>query len=357
MKISRIRQARRVSMPGSAWLLAIGACMYTPTALADDSPHDKVAAEALFQDARQLMEKSEFVTACPKLVESQRLDPAVGTLLYLALCLEQTGKTASAWQTYLSAESAARAAGQSDRERSAHERATALESKLTRLKIHVAASSLVTGLQVTLDDVALGQAAWDSAVPVDPGEHTVSAKAPSKKPWSSKVRLSQPGSTQTVEIPVLENEGASATAAPLAGAPSAPSASTSLATSEHDVSSGEASQKYLGVGLGLAGVVGFGIGTVFAIKAHSKDTESNKNCGTSIGLTDANACNPRGMTLNADAKSSANVSKLSFGLGGALLISGVVVYLTAPKSKQPSALRLAPQVGDHIAALNVMGAF
>jgi len=60
-------------------------------------------------------------------------DPAVGTLLYLAECLEKSGRTASAWATFREASSAARASGQAERARIGQERASKLESRLVRL--------------------------------------------------------------------------------------------------------------------------------------------------------------------------------------------------------------------------------
>src|SRR4051794_22044859 len=79
-------------------------------------------AEALFRDARDLLARGEFEAACPKLEESQRLDPAPGTEFNLARCYELTGRLASAWGAYADVAAITHAAGQSEREAHARER-------------------------------------------------------------------------------------------------------------------------------------------------------------------------------------------------------------------------------------------
>src|SRR6185436_7071846 len=65
--------------------------------------HDPAAGEALFREGRRFMKSRDFASACPKLEESLRLDPATGTLVNLADCEEQIGRTASAWQHWRAA--------------------------------------------------------------------------------------------------------------------------------------------------------------------------------------------------------------------------------------------------------------
>ena len=71
------------------------------------------AAEALFDDGRALMKQGDHARACPKLAESQRLDPAPGTLLALGVCWEAAGRIARAHGAFVAARTRTTEAGTS----------------------------------------------------------------------------------------------------------------------------------------------------------------------------------------------------------------------------------------------------
>src|SRR5215475_12694681 len=84
--------------------LVIGALVLgtAGTGRAEPSEAEKrAAAQALFEAARKLTAQDKFAEACPKLLESYKLDPAIGTKFYLADCYEHVGKLARAWTYYL----------------------------------------------------------------------------------------------------------------------------------------------------------------------------------------------------------------------------------------------------------------
>src|SRR5438093_12207200 len=87
--------------PRPLWVFfAVAAALGAPATAIADQPADAARALALVQEAKALTAAKRYADACPKLAESQRLDPKTGTLLSLALCYQSEGKPGSAWTAF-----------------------------------------------------------------------------------------------------------------------------------------------------------------------------------------------------------------------------------------------------------------
>jgi hypothetical protein len=212
-------------MPGLRVTARISWCvlacrLFSSSPLWAQASVNETLAETLFREGRQLMQAGDYEHACPKLAESQRLDPATGALLNLAACHEAQGLVATAWLEYTEASSLARRAGESDRQQLADERVQALAAILPRLAVSITPQAGAEQIGVTLDGTALGAGSLGVAVPVDPGTHTIVAAAPGKKTWSQQVTLKASEPPVSVTVPALEPDPATAPAPP----PNAPAA-------------------------------------------------------------------------------------------------------------------------------------
>ena len=98
------------------------------------------------------------------------------------------------------AASTATAAGQTERASVATRRAAALEEKLIRLVVSVPPASDLAGLEISRDGVALPKAVWNTALPIDPGEHALEVSAPGKKSWSKKITADESNVSMTIEF-------------------------------------------------------------------------------------------------------------------------------------------------------------
>lgn len=187
-------------MPSYRWLL-IGLVVAIPAAASAEpgkgAAEASATAHSLFLAARTAMENGAYEEACPKLEESMRLDPALGTQLNLADCYEHVGKLASAWVTFLDAAAMARSVPQ--REKLARARARALEPRLPKLVIDADASA-EPGLEVLRDGTTIGSASWGTPLVIDPGSHDVVASAPGKMSWRTVVDLKE-GQVTRVAVP------------------------------------------------------------------------------------------------------------------------------------------------------------
>ncbi len=284
----------------------IAALTRSSLALADDV----ATADALFNEANALAAAGNYAAACPKLAESQKIEPAVGTQFNLADCYEHLGRTATAFALFEDVARIARAAGKFERERLARQRASALAPKLA--KVRITATSPAPGLELKIDDVVIPRDRWPGT-PIDPGEHEVSASAPSRRAWNGHV-VANAAATTEITVPELFDPTPPPSVPPPALPPPVPSTQKTLALA-------------IG-GVGLAGIAVGAIGGAMSIGSRSSAQDTcpeatyHFRCPTAQGTDDWNA-----------ATTAGNVSTGGFVVGGVAIAGAAVLWLTAPSAK------------------------
>jgi hypothetical protein len=294
-------------------------CIAPPDALAGPSSQDRALAESLFREAKRLAKAGDYDTACPKFAESQRLDPQLGTLLHLATCHEQQGLTATAWAEYSEAYDRASEQGDDKRARIAKRRADALESDLSKLRLEV--EDHPDGLEIVLDDVVLGEASLSSALPVDPGEHSIEARAPGHSPWRETFEIAKGSGETALTIPALEK--ATGDLAVDLGETNRP---TDGQAPDDDTGDG---QRLAGWIVGGVGVVGLALMAGFGARAASQASEADNFC-------EGRFCSQEGLDGHASARTSATVATVGFVLGVVGVGTGLTLLLTAPSGSDGS---------------------
>jgi serine/threonine-protein kinase len=325
------------------------------------SAADKAAAEALFDEGKRLREAKRYSEACPKLADSQRLDPAVGTLLNLALCYKEAGQTASAWSTYREAAAQAASARQADREQLARDEASALEPKLTKLVIEVSPEvQKLPGLEIKRDGAVVPQGLWGVPAPVDPGVRSIDVTATGKKPLHMDAKAEGAGATAKVVVSALED--ASGT-----GAAVVPVVTDTQTTTPQPTEQGKppedkgtkpgSTQRIIGFVVGGLGVVGVGVGVVFTLNTISENDKALAICED-----DEEECTDEDVEDHEDFVNSATASQLNsyvaYGIGAAGIVTGAILVLTAPKGEKKAArITVSPEVAAGHVGLNVRGSW
>jgi hypothetical protein len=373
---------------------------------------DVAASQALFERARRLLADHRAEEACPLFEESLRLEAGLGTQFNLAVCYEATGRFASAYTLFLEVAAGARSRGQGPRARVARERAAAVEAKVSRLVIEVEPGQH-GAVTVQRNGSVVGAPQWGLAMPLDAGSYRVAASGPGLVPWSREVTVGVASAVVVVRVPLLARE-APPTAAPSVAAPSvaAPSvAAPSVAVPpvvtpsvpqvtapRHDQEPGDEepgpgaprprelaaacdAPGGLGCGppsaavalgepegffapplrkVGLAalgvGAVGLTAGTVFALRAQSKNEDSE-----SRGCDNRNCPDRASLALRQQALTAGDRATIGFGIGVAGVAAAGILFwaLPQPSSGTTSAglLPVLPTFGPHGGGLTLQGDF
>jgi hypothetical protein len=281
--------------------------------------------QGLFDEGRRLLREGDVPAACARFAESQRLEPAGGTLLNLASCHAREGKRATAWAEFHDALAQARRDHREDRVQEARRQIEELELRLPRLTLLVDAP-VRAGLEVRLDGVVLVAESWGTALPVDPGEHELSAVAPGYVAWKGRASVGVDGESRVVVPPLAPVAASNPPGARGVAQDWAASATRRPRLAPYVLA---------GIGLGAAGA-----GTAFGLVAASKKSASEKEC---MGA----GCTLAGASLLREANTAAWVSNIAFGVGTASLAAAAYLFFLPPASPTVRSSSVGPVVGMH----------
>jgi len=316
-------------------------------------------AEVLFREGQRLMKEEKYSEACEKFEASERMEPASGTEINLARCREKNGQTASAWAMYIKAAASAKKEKNDVRVTEAKSRAKELSEDLVYLTIEVPAEAELDDLVIKRNKVAIDRELWNQKVPVDPDEYTITAEAPGHKKWSEQITVKT--KNKVIEVPPLEKRKGTA-----------PDETDGDDGDNHDGDNHDGDNHdgddhdgkgrgkptrvkehpYRSEAITLA-VIGGGslvLGSSLGIYASRLESQSDSVCPM-IQCSDLHA-----VELNKTARSYALVANISWGLGGAALITaGVLWYVGRPSPADK--VTIAPVVDRSSAGLAVGGRF
>lgn len=291
------------------------------------SGSDQAVAQALFDQARELMLKKDYAHACVLLEKSQALDPGGGTLLNLAVCYEDRGSIAHAYDTYEEVLNEAQRENRHDRADTARQRIAVLGPKLPRLVVVLPAYAGDPNLVVQIDDVVGGSSMLGTPAPVDPGMHHVRVSALGRKPWTWDGSIDAGHTVElTPDLPPLDALPPGCATAPCPPATTAPA----VITASPPASSAPAStpptreRSRLAVGsyvLGGVAIAATGTAVVTGILALDAQSSWKSQC-----LPDHGFCaDPAQAQSDATrARTMAWVSTISFGVAAAAFLGAVL---------------------------------
>jgi hypothetical protein len=295
-----------------------------PTQDRPPSAPDRAAAQALFDEGRELMEAGRHAEACPRFEESERLEPGLGTRFHLATCYEAVGRLASAHALYLEVAAEAATRKQEARERVARQRAGEVEPKLSRLTIEVPYASS-PALRVERDGALVGPAQWGLAVPVDPGKHRINAAAPGRVSWTTEVDVPGDAGVTRVNVPPL---------------------------AEQRQGFFEPLPRKIGLAALGVGVGTIALGSVFVAQAISK-----KNASEEAGCDDQSCPDEGSMELRRQALAAGDRATWAMGIGLVGLGAAAALFWVWPIDEDEGDMQLAPVADLKGASLRLSGTF
>ena len=286
---------------------------------------DPAAGEALFAEGRAAAKAGNYQLACEKFHESQRLDPAIGTVFNIADCEERLGHLATAWTKYR--EVLQKVGPEDARHAIAKKQSEALKPRLPKLL--VLGDQLPVTATVKRGLVELGRASFGTALPVDPGDHEIVVSNAGYEDARFRVQLKEGQTTEvTLRLGPKLAEGGSTDGGQTVEPPS--------------------DNRTLGWILAGVGVAGLAVGSITGLMVLGKKSTVDDNCDAD------KRCNQTGLDAVDAGQTLAPISTTGFIIG--VLGLGVGGYFLLKPADKPKHV-LVPSVGPRGGGLHFSTTF
>ncbi len=331
------RAARRCRVVLASLCLSLLAA----TAFAGPSRKELSQARAKFQQGTELEQAGDWSTALTRFREVGQVRMTAQVRYHIALCEEHLGQLVVALGGYKLALQSADEVRAKSFKTTVTKHISDLEARIPKVTIKRGKGAEAASIE--LDGVRLGVSSIGVPVPIDPGPHTVSAKAPGHEPFSQTVSVAEKDK-KTLEV-TLKPTPTAAT-----GTPTGP-----VGGEEHPLEVKPRS-KVLPFIIGGVGVASLAASGTFFLLKNKAISDLNAACGSNH-----NACPASSKSDYDKAKTYNLVSEITLGVGVAGVGAAVVLHLTGhhaeAKPADKTALRLLPAAPDSEAGASLVGRF
>lgn len=287
------------------------------------SADKKERAEDLWKDGKRLMAEKRYADACVAFEESFKLDAVIGTQLNLGKCYEEWGKLGRAFTSYQLAEKMARDTNDK-RIDDIKALIAELDPQVPRLTLKVPTNA-PKDFKVTMDKKPV--TVLNKAFVVDPGPKTVEWWVGKGAKKQKIIAIERGGESEvSLDIPkgsvVEKPDGGDGGGGDGGGG----DGDTTSAVTTKATAPGR-NQRIGGIALAGAGVLAIGVSSIMTLSARGKYNDAlDMYCNGR-----KNACDPMGLEITQDARSTANTATVIFIVGLAAVGGGVALYMLAPK--------------------------
>jgi hypothetical protein len=286
-------------------------------------PRARERAEALFAEGNAAIARNDAATAAERYRAAWELMPEARFVLNLGIALAELGRNAAAAEAiaiYL-ADPACDPAKRPVLE----QRLSLWRAELGEIALELAPASAV----VEIDGARPLRGAPGTRVPVTPGRHLVTARAAGHRAGELQLTVAARGTAVArIALPAASSEADPAIAARPAP-PAAGTGSSGRALDDRADGASHAARPWKWIALGAA-VAAAGAGSYFGISAIDAWHKVDDRCPSGVCTATAD------LDLAADARRDGTRANIAFGITGAALVAGFLLWRFEPADARSS---------------------